>query len=729
MGESTGNIASLKCRIEQLEHEREELQRDIEQLCMQQSGSGYIGIITRIQAQRIAGLEQEIETSKQKLAASMRNNHNLQEELSEVYRIKSQLADLHKSELEKNYEAEQQIKFFQSRVAAAFSERDRAIMEVDRAHQEEDSMSDKLNEIQNRMEEITADSLEQKRLCCELQSNLDDTKAENTKLKQVIEKFYQIRQAALGVPEVESDEDKAECLLQDTAIFWSFREAEDISKDGHSQMVSVQDELEASRDMIEKLHKHLEEAHTSEDLLLQRVSTLDVKLKQSEDTIKNELSLLRIFQVQKRNEILNLVEEERKWLEAATAELETQVMEQVMSKMVPFGSFDLNGDSPSTIPEQSENIVVNENAECSRGDTVEKHSDSLNISSEEQSNADDSRKVLAQALQEKVQALLLLSQQEERHFLEKNTKAALEEKVKELQQKLLQVTNEKVAALMEVAQLRQVCQQLQEHGRELIPGSKQQHNLNTNSTGTANEKDWRVKHLLKRSYLKYWLRGIDITGLKANAHTLGDDSSSEASKPKDAMDFVRSEASKPKDAMDFARLKVENASLQESMANMEHLTTSIHRLRLALLKVKEDTTFSAASEGALEVINGIINEARHIKTALGSSLPVSWSADSTSDLPDSSDSEIAADNEDHTITGLDSVSAAGIELVELLILAADLQKIELMQMSKQALLLENGPRKCSPVFVSYSTLTSSEAVILLTSKFTKRQLGISLIVS
>lgn len=685
----------MKCRIEQLEHEREELQRDIEQLCMQQSGSGYIGIITRIQAQRIAGLEQEIETSKQKLAASMRNNHNLQEELSEVYRIKSQLADLHKSELEKNYEAEQQIKFFQSRVAAAFSERDRAIMEVDRAHQEEDSMSDKLNEIQNRMEEITADSLEQKRLCCELQSNLDDTKAENTKLKQVIEKFYQIRQAALGVPEVESDEDKAECLLQDTAIFWSFREAEDISKDGHSQMVSVQDELEASRDMIEKLHKHLEEAHTSEDLLLQRVSTLDVKLKQSEDTIKNELSLLRIFQVQKRNEILNLVEEERKWLEAATAELETQVMEQVMSKMVPFGSFDLNGDSPSTIPEQSENIVVNENAECSRGDTVEKHSDSLNISSEEQSNADDSRKVLAQALQEKVQALLLLSQQEERHFLEKNTKAALEEKVKELQQKLLQVTNEKVAALMEVAQLRQVCQQLQEHGRELIPGSKQQHNLNTNSMGTANEKDWRVKHLLKRSYLKYWLRGIDITGLKANTHTLGDDSSSEASKPKDAMDFARSEASKPKDAMDFARLKVENASLQESMANMEHLTTSIHRLRLALLKVKEDTTFSAASEGALEVINGIINEARHIKTALGSSLPVSWSADSTSDLPDSSDSEIAADNEDHTITGLDSVSAAGIELVELLILAADLQKIELMQMSKQALLLENGPRVIS----------------------------------
>lgn len=677
MGESTANIASLKSRIEQLEHERGELQRDIEQLCMQQSGSGYVGVITRIQAQRIAGLEQEIETSKQKLAASVRNNHNLQEELSEVYRIKSQLADLHKSELEKNYEAEQQIKFFQSQVAAAFSERDRAIMEVERAYQEEESMSDKLNEIQNRMEEITADSLEQKRICCELQSNLGDTKAENGKLKQVIEKFYQIRQAALGVAEGESDEDKAECLLQDPANLWSFREDEDISKDGHSQMDSLQDELAASRDMIEQLHKHLEEARSSEDLLLQRVNSLDVKLKQSEDTIKNELSLLRIFQVQKRNEVLNLVEEERKWLESATAELETQVKQLLMNKVVPSDSFDLNGDSPSTSLEQSENTVINESAECSQGDAVEKHSDSLNTSSEEQSNADDSRKVLAQALHEKVQALLLLSQQEERHFLEKSTNAALEEKVEELQQKLLRVTKEKVAALMEVAQLREVCQNLQEHGRELIPGSKQQHNLNTNSTGAANEKDWRVKHLLKRSYLKYWLRGIDITGFKANIHTLEGDSSSEASKPKDAMDF--------------ARLKVENASLQESMANMEHLTTSIHRLRLALLKVKEDPKLSATSDGALEVINGIINEARHIKTALGSSLPVSWSADSTSDLPDTSDSEIAPDNEDDPITGLDGVSAAGIELVELLILAANLQKIELIQMSKQALLLENGP--------------------------------------
>eukprot|EP01018_Ginkgo_biloba_P007000 Gb_02759 [translate_table: standard] len=49
-----------------------------------------------------------------------------------------------------NHEAEQQIKFFQSRVAAAFSERDRALMEVVKTHQSKAEMSDKLNQLHNR---------------------------------------------------------------------------------------------------------------------------------------------------------------------------------------------------------------------------------------------------------------------------------------------------------------------------------------------------------------------------------------------------------------------------------------------------------------------------------------------------------------------------------------------------------------------------------------------------
>lgn len=35
----------------------------------------------------------------------------------------------------------------------------------------------------------------------------------------------------------------------------------------------------------------------------------------------------------------------------------------------------------------------------------------------------------------------------------------------------------------------------------------------------------------------------------------------------------------------FCRMKIDNATLKESMDSMEHLTASIHRLRLSLLKV------------------------------------------------------------------------------------------------------------------------------------------------
>lgn len=67
-----------------------------------------------------------------------------------------------------------------------------------------------------------------------------------------------------------------------------------------------------------------------------------------------------------------------------------------------------------------------------------------------------------------------------------------------------------------------------------------------------------------------------------------------------------------------------------------------------------------------EALNDIITEAKLIKTALGSSLPVSWSA--------LEDDGISSGNIEHGNEKIDSVSAAGFEMVELLILAAQLLK-------------------------------------------------------
>ncbi|MQM09675.1 hypothetical protein Taro_042554 [Colocasia esculenta] len=67
---------------------------------MDETGSDDGPLIQRIK-QLERGLEQEIGSLRKKIAACVRENQNLQEELSEAYRIKGQLADLHGAEVSK----------------------------------------------------------------------------------------------------------------------------------------------------------------------------------------------------------------------------------------------------------------------------------------------------------------------------------------------------------------------------------------------------------------------------------------------------------------------------------------------------------------------------------------------------------------------------------------------------------------------------------------------------
>nr|GEW48292.1 hypothetical protein [Tanacetum cinerariifolium] len=61
----------------------------------------------------------------------------------------NQLTDLHAAELSKSLEAEKQIKFFQSSVAVAFSERDNAIM-AEQTNEKEKSASQKVDFMQQK---------------------------------------------------------------------------------------------------------------------------------------------------------------------------------------------------------------------------------------------------------------------------------------------------------------------------------------------------------------------------------------------------------------------------------------------------------------------------------------------------------------------------------------------------------------------------------------------------
>uniref|UniRef100_M1CF25 Uncharacterized protein n=1 Tax=Solanum tuberosum TaxID=4113 RepID=M1CF25_SOLTU len=167
---------------------------------------------------------------------------------------------------------------------------------------------------------------------------------------------------------------------------------------------------------------------------------------------------------------------------------------------------------------------------------------------------------------------------------------------------------------------------------------------------TLQEKDGRLKNLLKTSYLRRWTGIQDSDGNDADTHR-----DSEANN------------------MDFARMKIENATLKESLESMEHLICAVRRHRLSLLKFKEPAASKGMENCSLESLDNIINEASQLKTALGISLPLSWSVEADSGSF-SKRVEEEIDNGHSTRENMDFVSAAGFEMVELLVFVAQLLK-------------------------------------------------------
>ncbi|CAG7901030.1 unnamed protein product [Brassica rapa] len=645
---------SLRARVIQLEHERNELQKDIEQLCMQQAGPSILGVATRMHFQRTASLEQEIEALKMKLANCSREKHNLQEELAEAYRVKAQLADLHAGEVAKNMEAEKQVRFFQGSVAAAFSERDQSVMEAEKAKEKAERMSEKLSEIEMRLEELSSDCLVQKRLNDTLQADVAKLEEQTKVYAEVIEKFYDIRKASLCESLEVNLHDKCASLLDDPKESWTFNDPST-----SEYVAALEGELGKVKKTVDNLKSKLRVGLEIENHLKKRVHALEKKNIVADGLIVNGIADVRHHHSQLRDYIINLLNEEGLYIKSIFEDLEEKLKlrSSEIHNVVPL-QHDLKPDESEcrdvhiTTAVDSCQVIKHEEPSFgkitaeSRADASEALAQALQEKLQEpiftkiaaESRADASE-AFAQALQEKVGALLLLSQQEERYLHEENINAALQRKVDELQRNVLQVTNEKVRTLMELARLRQEYQSLKDKMSGRRDGEA------TEKSGgmvMSNEKEGRLKNMWKKSYINRW---IDPSSREGGSH-----SNTEA-------DYAGN--------IDYARMKVEYAALKESLESMGHLTTSIRRLRLALLKVKETNDTETAARTCEVAISNILVEATHLKTALGISIPISWSAES--DMESVGDGESSCDK-------TDSVSAAGFEMVELVILAAEILK-------------------------------------------------------
>ncbi|KAF5196518.1 Myosin heavy chain-related protein [Thalictrum thalictroides] len=105
-------------------------------------------------------------------------------------------------------------------------------------------------------------------------------------------------------------------------------------------------------------------------------------------------------------------------------------------------------------------------------------------------------------------------------------------------------------------------------------------------------------------------------------------------------------------------MKIENATLKESIESMDHLTSSVDRLCRTLLKAKDSSTSSGSVTETLAVLTDIITEAKLVKMALGNSLPVSWSAEA----------ETRSLNETHVVKPKDGCEAPSSEKLDLFLL-------------------------------------------------------------
>ncbi|KAL1193983.1 hypothetical protein V5N11_009654 [Cardamine amara subsp. amara] len=617
---------NLRARIKQLELERNELQKDIEQLCMQQGGPSILGVATRMHFQRTASLEQEIESLKMKFAACTREKHNLQEELAEAYRVKAQLADLHAGEVAKNLEAEKQVRFFQGSVAAAFSERDKSVMEAEKAKENAEMMSNKLGEIETRLEELSADCLVQKRLNDTLQADLEKLEEQTRTYAEVTEKFYDIRKASLCESLEMSVHDMCASLLDDPIESWTFNDPST-----SEYVAALEGELRKVKNNVDNLQSKLQVGLEIENHLKKRVRALVKKNIVADSLIVNGITDMRHHHSQLRAYIINLLNEEGQYIKSISKDLEEKLKlhSSEIENVVPLQHY--------LKPDESEcrDVHITTVVESCQVTKLEEPR-FAKIMAEIRADGDGSE-ALAQALQEKVGALLLLSQQEERHLNEENVNAALQQKVDELQRSVLQVTNEKVRTLLELARVRQEYQSLKDKMSGTREGEAPE---NRGRMVISNEKEGRLKNMWKKSYINRW---IDPSSRESYLNTEADYAGT----------------------IDYARMKVEYAAIKESLESMGHLTTSIRRLRLALLEVKESNDTETTARRCEVAIANILVEATHLKTALGISIPISWSAES--DMESVTDGESSCEK-------TDSVSAAGFEMVELVILAAEIMK-------------------------------------------------------
>ncbi|KAK9677325.1 hypothetical protein RND81_11G136400 [Saponaria officinalis] len=618
MNEISMENGSMQARIQQLEQERDELHKAVENLCMQKAGPSFISLATQTYFRRTAGLEQEVENLKKTLLDCSKENSNIKDKLSEAQMIKTHLDQLHKLEISKNSEVVKQLEHLREVVATAFDDRDRALVEAEKAKESEKVVCQNLNDAEMRLRELNVRFTETEEQVTNLRMNLEKQKQEIENYRKVIDKFYEIRQhACSGSKHDESKlddllenvswDEKFACLYDDPSESWSFN--------GHREsypanyVADLLDEVEMLRGSVGDLQNKLEMGFENGKRLKSEISIMRQKKILSDRHMRHivdGVSSLREYHGQQKIHITELLNDERSFLQSVVSGSDEMIRK------------------------------LHENAQAA---------ELASSSTPKLAQLADFSESLAQALQEKVSALLLLSNQE-RHIWEKNVVSAVQETVDELQRYLKLASEEKVKALLELAEVKQQYQQLLENTvKESLQG-----NIVTDS---GERRHGKLQSLWKKTSKR-------LLGTEDNTRDNVLPHKSELERFPNNQTLNHS--------IDNSRLRNEYATLNDSIRNLEHWTSDVRKLRLSLIQAKMRRSLKGPSTSNSTLLDETIREAELLKNALSSTLPLSWSVEP--DVSSSSYDEIPTREDDK----IDPVLVAGLEMVELLIMTGQILK-------------------------------------------------------
>lgn len=704
---------TLLRRVEELEKEKRELQKDVEVLCQQHAGSmGAIDVMARMQARRAAGLDQELAASKHKVASLTMECSDLKRELAEAYRAKSDVADLWKAELDKTRKVEEDARFYQSQAIAALAERDEASFLADTLERGKARAEQQVMQLTSRVRELENTRLELEPRQAELEGRLAAAEAELDPLRELA--------AAVHEHFGGGAEEAAKALGVDAERPGSARSpeaagplAEEAAARQRADTEALIARLRDSRPDIERLKRQVAEEQQRAEVLQHRAKAAEGATAMLQESWCTELQRIRGESAVARGEVLDLLKRQDEWQsevlaqlleevhrageEAAASRKQEEARREEERTEFEHTKKDLEGHLAALQRLLSRDIQERQVAQALEEDALESASSTSNSRGFPTAEEEDGREALAQALHEKVSALLLMSQQEERYHMERKTAGALQEAVHSLQAKLTQVSREKVEALLSVAQLKVELIRQEDRAKELewqlqqeqstsiinrmlpaqwgqkatpvagapsqAPGSSPPSLLvtpapsqNRGLPSSAASPSTSMSHalLLGSFHLPSWLKGGTLkTGLNEEAAGV---------------------AGREDDAV--SRLRVENASLADSIQSLRHSTQAARRMRTALAKAGLGVGDDQPGDGS--IVDQVAAEARQLRVALGGSqLPVSWPSQDASEtalVPLGEVPDVVAKTGMDAQAPHEAATAAGLEMAELVLLLANLRR-------------------------------------------------------